>query len=66
MQNLTVPLQVAIKTCLNKIQRKDLNSKLNFKPRYMVDYTVEPLKNIVATIVTLGVSQPSHLKEISF
>jgi hypothetical protein len=43
-----------------------LNSKSNFKPRYMVDYTVEPLKNIVATIVTLGVSQPSHLKEISF
>jgi hypothetical protein len=39
--------------------------KLNFKPRYTLDYTIEVLYNIVATAVTLGVSQHSPLKDIS-
>jgi hypothetical protein len=37
MKNLEVPLQVAIMTWFNNIQRKDLNSKLNIKPRYIVE-----------------------------
>jgi hypothetical protein len=43
MDNLEVPLQVAIMTRFNNIQRKDLNSKLNIKPRHIVDYTMEVL-----------------------
>jgi hypothetical protein len=39
--------------------------KLNFKPRYTLDYTIEVLYNIVAIAVTLGVSQHSPLKDIS-
>jgi hypothetical protein len=36
MKNLEVPLQVAIMTWFNNLQRKELNSKLNIKPRYTV------------------------------
>jgi hypothetical protein len=43
MNNLEVPLQVVIMTWFNNIQRKDLNSKLNIKLRYIVDYTIEVL-----------------------
>jgi hypothetical protein len=43
MKNLEVPLQVLIMTWFNNIQRKDLNSKLNIKPRYIADYTIEVL-----------------------
>jgi hypothetical protein len=43
MKNLEVPLQVVIMTWFNNIQRKDLNSKLNIKLRYIVDYTIEVL-----------------------
>jgi hypothetical protein len=35
MKILEVPLQVAIMTWFNNIQRKDLNSNLNIKPRYI-------------------------------
>jgi hypothetical protein len=41
MKNLEVPLQVAITTWFNNIQRKYLNSKLNIKPRCIVGCTVE-------------------------
>jgi hypothetical protein len=43
MKNLEVPLQVVIMTWFNNIQRKDLNLKLNIKPRYIADYTIEVL-----------------------
>jgi hypothetical protein len=43
MKNLEVPLQMVIMTWFNNIQRKDLNSKLNIKLRYIVDYTIEVL-----------------------
>jgi hypothetical protein len=56
VKNLEVPLQVAIMTWFNNIQRKDLHSKLNIKPWYIVDYTIEVLKNNVAATMTLGVS----------
>jgi hypothetical protein len=56
VKNLEVPLQVAIMTWFNNIQRKDLHSKSNIKPRYIVDYTIEVLKNNVAATMTLGVS----------
>jgi hypothetical protein len=59
IKKFDVPLQVTIMTWFIH-QRKDLNSKLNFKPRY----TVEALSNTVVAIVTLGVLQPSPLKEI--
>jgi hypothetical protein len=35
MKNLDVPLQVAIMTWFNNVQRKYLNLNLNIKPRYI-------------------------------
>jgi hypothetical protein len=37
------PLQVVNRTWFNKNSKEDLNSKLNIKPRYVVDYAVEVL-----------------------
>jgi hypothetical protein len=65
LQEFGIPLQVVNITRFLNIQRQGLNSNLHFKPRYIDDDTVEALQNTVTTIVTLGVSQPSPLKEIS-
>jgi hypothetical protein len=37
------PLQVVNRTWFNKNSKEDLNSKLNIKPKYVVDYVVEVL-----------------------
>jgi hypothetical protein len=54
IQEVIIPLQVVNTTCFLNIQRHGLNLNSHFKTRYIDDYIVETLQNIVATIVTLG------------
>jgi hypothetical protein len=56
MKNLEVPLQVAIMAWINNIQWKDLNQKLNIKPRYIGLYYRHNVEHC-SCIVTLGVSK---------
>jgi hypothetical protein len=49
-----VSLQVVNRTWFNKNSKEDLNMKLNFIPRYVVDYTVEVLWNTVDKSYKIG------------
>jgi hypothetical protein len=43
IHNFEVPLQLENKSWFKYYSKKDLNSKLNFKPCYTIYYTVEAL-----------------------